>query len=163
GFGPLTPMAKARQGKPGRASKRRRMARRRKRRILKPSVPKRVKQRKKRARKSRGHQHPELVGLGLVAVGLFLVAVLWAGWNGGAIAGVHALLVGALLVTGASAGAILRSSTLRVRESQAAWSRRRAQRRQAPPLRVIDGDRALAPPEPQAPPVDVVGDFPDML
>src|SRR5205085_1924803 len=34
-------------------------------------------------RKSRGHQHPELVGLGLVAVGLFLVAVLWAGWNGG--------------------------------------------------------------------------------
>src|SRR5439155_20571964 len=79
----LTPIAKARQGKPGRASKRRRMARRRKRRTLKPSVPKRVKQRKKRARKTRSHQHPELVGLGLVAVGLFLVAVLWAGWNGG--------------------------------------------------------------------------------
>ena len=223
------------------------MARRRKRRTLKPRVPKRVKQRKKRARKTRGHQHPELVGLGLVALGLFLVAVLWAGWNGGyvgawigngldavigsaalglppalaivgslmvarsdlvdvrpfrtglvvlslglmltlgrdhggylgtvlggglglalggtgvAIVGVLALLAGALLVTGASAGAILRSSTLRVRESQAAWSRRRAERRHGPALRVIEGDRALTPPKPQAPPVDVVGDFPDIL
>jgi hypothetical protein len=62
------------------------MARRRKRRTLKPRVPSRVK-RKKRARKTRGHQHPELVGLGLVALGLFLVAVLWAGWNGGYVGG----------------------------------------------------------------------------
>ena len=59
------------------------MARRRKRRTLKPRVPKRVKTRKKRERKTRGHQHPELIGLGLVALGVFLVAVLWAGWNGG--------------------------------------------------------------------------------
>jgi len=58
------------------------MARRRKRRTLKPRVPKRVKTRKKRERKTRGHQHPELIGLGLVALGVFLVAVLWAGWNG---------------------------------------------------------------------------------
>src|SRR6266487_2711313 len=58
------------------------MARRRKRRTLKPRVPSRVK-RKKRERKARGHQHPELIGLGLVALGAFLGAVVWAGWNGG--------------------------------------------------------------------------------
>src|SRR5438034_11684556 len=71
----------------GSASKQARMARRRKRRTLKPRVPKRVKTRKKRERKTRGHQHPELIGLGLVALGIFLVAVLWAGWNGGYVGG----------------------------------------------------------------------------
>src|SRR5205814_6630629 len=76
------------RGKPRRASKQARMARRRKRRTLKPRVPKRVKQRTKRARKPpRGHQHPELIGLGLLAVGIFLAAVLWAGWNGGYVGG----------------------------------------------------------------------------
>jgi S-DNA-T family DNA segregation ATPase FtsK/SpoIIIE len=60
------------------------MARRRKRRTLRPRVPKRVKQRRKPAR---GHQHPELVGLGLLALGVFLAAVLWAGWNGGYVGG----------------------------------------------------------------------------
>ncbi|HXZ56968.1 MAG TPA: DNA translocase FtsK [Gaiellaceae bacterium] len=63
------------------------MARRRKGRTLKPRVPKRVKQRTKRARKPRGHQHPELVGLALLALGAFLAAVLWAGWNGGYVGG----------------------------------------------------------------------------
>ena len=58
------------------------MARRRKRRTLKPRVPARVK-RKKRGHKGHGHQHPELIGLGLVALGLFLGSVIWAGWNGG--------------------------------------------------------------------------------
>src|SRR5947209_17187250 len=58
------------------------MARRRKRRTLKPRVPKRVKK-KRRSTKTRGHQHPELIGLGLVALGIFLGSVLWAGWNGG--------------------------------------------------------------------------------
>ena len=58
------------------------MARRRKRRTLKPRVPARVK-RKKQAQKKRGHHHPELIGLGLVALGVFLGAVVWAGWNGG--------------------------------------------------------------------------------
>src|SRR5947209_1736698 len=72
----------------GRASKQARMARRRRRRTLKPRVPKRVKVRKKRERKTRSqHQHPELVGLGLVALGVFLGAVLWAGWNGGYVGG----------------------------------------------------------------------------
>jgi DNA segregation ATPase FtsK/SpoIIIE, S-DNA-T family len=62
------------------------MARRRKRRTLKPRMPKRVK-RKKRDRKTRGHQHPELIGLGLVALGAFLAAVIWIGWNGGYVGG----------------------------------------------------------------------------
>src|SRR5512132_3233685 len=61
------------------------MARRRKRRTLKPRVPSRVK-RKKRDRKRAqgpGHQHPELIGLGLLALGVFLGSVVWADWNGG--------------------------------------------------------------------------------
>jgi DNA segregation ATPase FtsK/SpoIIIE, S-DNA-T family len=62
------------------------MARRRKRRTLKPRVPARVR-RKKRAGKPRGHHHPELIGLGLVALGAFLGAVVWAGWNGGYVGG----------------------------------------------------------------------------
>ena len=219
------------------------MARRRKRRTLRPRVPKRVKQRTKRDRKPpRGHQHPELIGLGLLAVGAFLGAVLWAGWNGGyvggwtqtglddlvgsasyalpaalvilgglmvarsdlvevrpfrtgtvvlflglmltlgtahggylgtalagglglalgdtgvAIVGVSALLAGALLLTGASAGAIVRRSGRAVHTA----ARRSLHRRpSAPPLRVIEGD-GLAP-EPQAPPVDVVNAFPDIV
>jgi S-DNA-T family DNA segregation ATPase FtsK/SpoIIIE len=217
------------------------MARRRKRRTLRPRVPSRVK-RKKRGRKARGHQHPELIGLGLVALGVFLVAVLWAGWNGGyaggwishgldallgsaalglpaalaivgslmvarsdlvdvrpfrtgilvislglmltlgtdnggylgaalggglglaiggtgvAIVGVLALLAGALLLTGASAGAILRRSGHAVHHAA-----RRSFQRAAPPLRVIEGERALAPAQPQAPPLDVVNEFPDLV
>ena len=50
------------------------------RRTLRPRVPARV---KKRTRQTRSHHHPELWGLGLVAVGLFLVTVLWLGWDGG--------------------------------------------------------------------------------
>jgi DNA segregation ATPase FtsK/SpoIIIE, S-DNA-T family len=65
------------------------MARRRKRRTLKPRVPSRVKRRKRSAKKAqgRGHQHPELIGLGLVALGVFLGFVVWAGWNGGYVGG----------------------------------------------------------------------------
>ena len=33
--------------------------------------------------KTRAHHHPELWGLGLVAVGLLLASVLWLGWDGG--------------------------------------------------------------------------------
>ena len=40
---------------------------------------------KKRAPKTRSHHHPELWGLGMVAVGLFLATVLWLGWDGGTI------------------------------------------------------------------------------
>src|SRR6476619_1764324 len=38
---------------------------------------------RKRAPKKRTHHHPELWGLGMVAVGLFLATVLWLGWDGG--------------------------------------------------------------------------------
>jgi S-DNA-T family DNA segregation ATPase FtsK/SpoIIIE len=217
------------------------MARRRKRRTLKPRVPKRVRTRKKRGRKALGHQHPELIGLGLLALGVFLAALLWGGWNGGyvgdrlshgldalvgsaslalpatlailgalmvarsdlvevrpfrtgtavlflglmltlgtdhggylgtalggglglalggtgvAIVGVLALLAGALLLTGASAGAIIRRSGRAVHSA----ARRSLHRRPVPPLRVIEGE-GLAP-EPQAPPVDVVNAFPDIV
>ncbi|HSD77930.1 MAG TPA: DNA translocase FtsK, partial [Solirubrobacteraceae bacterium] len=65
------------------------MARRRKRRTLKPRVPSRVKRRKRGRKKAEGHghQHPELIGLGLVALGVFLGFVVWAGWNGGYVGG----------------------------------------------------------------------------
>jgi DNA segregation ATPase FtsK/SpoIIIE, S-DNA-T family len=61
------------------------MARRRTKRVLKPRVPARVRKTKRAKTKkgARGHQHPELIGLGLLAFGLFLASVLWAGWNGG--------------------------------------------------------------------------------
>jgi S-DNA-T family DNA segregation ATPase FtsK/SpoIIIE len=59
------------------------MARRRKRRTLKPRVPSRVRRKKRGAKKAEGNQHPELIGLGLLALGVFLAAVVWAGWNGG--------------------------------------------------------------------------------
>jgi DNA segregation ATPase FtsK/SpoIIIE, S-DNA-T family len=49
-------------------------------RTRKPRSPARV---RKRARKTRGHHHPELWGLALVAAGLVLAVVLWLGWDGG--------------------------------------------------------------------------------
>src|SRR3989442_566467 len=73
------------------------MARRRRRRtLLKPRAPARVRK-TKRAKKARGHQHPELIGLGLAALGIFLASVMWAGWSGGYIGlwiadGLHALI-----------------------------------------------------------------------
>jgi S-DNA-T family DNA segregation ATPase FtsK/SpoIIIE len=53
-------------------------------RKTRPKTPSRVK-RTKKARRPRGMAHPELVGLGLVAVGLFLTAVSVFGWDGGAV------------------------------------------------------------------------------
>ena len=62
------------------------MARRKKRAgRLRPKTPARIK--KKRARRPHGSQHPELVGLLLVAFGIFLASVLWAGWSGGLVGG----------------------------------------------------------------------------
>ena len=40
---------------------------------------------RKRTPKKRTHHHPELWGLGMVAVGLFLATVLWLGWDGGTV------------------------------------------------------------------------------
>ena len=58
------------------------MAKRRTKRTLRPRTPSRVK-RRKRAAKERSHHHPELIGLGLVAVGLFLSTLVYLGWEGG--------------------------------------------------------------------------------
>src|SRR4051794_41890346 len=81
------------------------MARRRTtKRVLKPRAPSRVrKKRTKKPKTTRAHQHPELIGLGLVAFGLFLATVLWAGWNGGYVGGwigdaLQALIGGAAYV-----------------------------------------------------------------
>jgi DNA segregation ATPase FtsK/SpoIIIE, S-DNA-T family len=48
---------------------------------LRPKTPRRVK--RKRTGKPRSLQHPELWGLALIALGLFLGSVVYAGWNGG--------------------------------------------------------------------------------
>ena len=61
------------------------MARRRKKRLLRPRLPARIK--RKRGGKRQGHQHPELIGLGLAALGVFLASVLYLDWNGGYIGG----------------------------------------------------------------------------
>src|SRR5260370_39316622 len=54
---------------------------------LRPKLPSRVKKtRRKRSARAR-NQHPELWGLGSVALGLFLGAVLYFGWNGGYLGG----------------------------------------------------------------------------
>jgi DNA segregation ATPase FtsK/SpoIIIE, S-DNA-T family len=58
------------------------MARKKRPSKVRPRSPARVRK-KTRQRRAAGHQHPELIGLGLAAFGLFLGSVLYAGWNGG--------------------------------------------------------------------------------
>jgi len=63
------------------------MARRRRTTKLRPKSPARIRKRK-RARPGRAHAHrTELWGLALVALGLFLGALLYLGWNGGVVGG----------------------------------------------------------------------------
>jgi DNA segregation ATPase FtsK/SpoIIIE, S-DNA-T family len=62
------------------------MARRRKKRTLKPRLPARVRKKGRRG-KVRSEQHLELIGLGLLALGAFLVSVLYLGWSGGMVGG----------------------------------------------------------------------------
>ena len=59
------------------------MPRKKAKRKLRPKTPSRVKKRTRKATGPRSLQHPELWGLGLVALGLFLGSVIYAGWNGG--------------------------------------------------------------------------------
>lgn len=73
------------------------MPRQKRKSKLRPKTPARI---KKKIRKQRNLQHPELWGLGLAALGFFLGAVLYAGWNGGFVGhafarGLHALVGGA--------------------------------------------------------------------
>jgi S-DNA-T family DNA segregation ATPase FtsK/SpoIIIE len=61
------------------------MARRKRPRKTSPKTPSRVKKRRAARRSPRAvaQQHPELVGLAVIAVGVFLGAVLWFGFSGG--------------------------------------------------------------------------------
>jgi S-DNA-T family DNA segregation ATPase FtsK/SpoIIIE len=60
------------------------MARKKRPARVRPKTPSRVKKRTRRkASAAPAHQHPELVGLGLLAFGLFMATVLYVGWNGG--------------------------------------------------------------------------------
>ena len=54
-----------------------------KKRPLEPRTPSRVKKRTRKKKGPKGHHHPELVGLGLAAFGLFLASLLYLGWEGG--------------------------------------------------------------------------------
>ncbi|MFO7572528.1 MAG: DNA translocase FtsK [Gaiellaceae bacterium] len=58
------------------------MAARKKKRPLRPRVPARV---RKRTRRPRSHHENELLGLGLVALGLVFGAILYVGLDGGAV------------------------------------------------------------------------------
>ncbi|HEX4323369.1 MAG TPA: DNA translocase FtsK [Gaiellaceae bacterium] len=63
------------------------MPRRKRKSKLRPKLPSRVrKTRTKRSARAQS-QHPELWGLGSVALGLFLGAVLYFGWSGGYVGG----------------------------------------------------------------------------
>ena len=59
------------------------MPARKKKRPLRPRTPSRVKKRKKKSRARAAHEHPELIGLGLAALGLFLASLLYLGFAGG--------------------------------------------------------------------------------
>jgi len=61
-----------------------RTRRAKKTRPLKRRTPARV---KKRTHRTRSHHHPELWGLGMVAVGLVLATIVDFGWNGGVVGG----------------------------------------------------------------------------
>jgi S-DNA-T family DNA segregation ATPase FtsK/SpoIIIE len=222
------------------------VARRRKKRLLKPRTPSRVRKHK-RATKHRGHQHPELIGLGLAAIGVFFATVLYLGWSGGfagalaadglealigaaravfpaacmivgalmiarsqlvdmrpfrtglvvftaglmltlgkahggyvgaalalglgialgstgvLIVGVTTLIAGSLLLTGASAGAVIRrSGRAAVRATTEAARRARTAAVPAAELRLVEPPVDLRP-EPHAPPIDAVNEFPDVV
>jgi DNA segregation ATPase FtsK/SpoIIIE, S-DNA-T family len=63
------------------------MAKRRKKRPLRPRVPSRVKKRTRKRGKAHSEQHHELIGLGLLALGIFLASILYMGWSGGMVGG----------------------------------------------------------------------------
>jgi S-DNA-T family DNA segregation ATPase FtsK/SpoIIIE len=63
------------------------MAKRRKKRPLRPRVPSRVKKRTRKGGRARSEQHLELIGLGLLALGVFLASILYLGWSGGMVGG----------------------------------------------------------------------------
>jgi S-DNA-T family DNA segregation ATPase FtsK/SpoIIIE len=84
-----------------------RMPRQKRKSKLRPKTPSRVKKRRPAKQRPRSLQHPELWGLGLVALGLFLGSVIYVGWNGGYVGkaladGLDALIGGASWVVPAA-------------------------------------------------------------
>src|SRR5258708_31995342 len=76
------------------------MPRQKRKSKLRPKTPSRVKKKRPARQRPRSLHHPELWGLGLVALGLFLGSVIYAGWNGGYVGraladGLDALIGGA--------------------------------------------------------------------
>ncbi|MDX6485309.1 MAG: segregation ATPase FtsK/SpoIIIE, family, partial [Gaiellaceae bacterium] len=63
------------------------MPRQKRKSKLRPKTPSRVKKKRPAKKGARSLHHPELWGLGLVALGLFLGSVVYAGWNGGYVGG----------------------------------------------------------------------------
>src|SRR4051794_1028301 len=63
------------------------MARKRKKRVLRPRMPSRVRKGRRTKKTAQKRQHPELIGLGITALGIFLAAVMYAGWGGGCVGG----------------------------------------------------------------------------
>ena len=62
------------------------MARKKRQSKLRRRKPARVRKKQKERRSgSRAHHHPELAGLGLAALGLFLATLLYLGWEGGVV------------------------------------------------------------------------------
>jgi S-DNA-T family DNA segregation ATPase FtsK/SpoIIIE len=100
------------------------MARKKRQTRLRPKTPKRVKTRK-RGRKERGQRHPELLGLGVAALGIFLASILYAGWDGGLVGGGiadgfrealgAAAYAAPLVLTGLGALMVVRSALVDVR------------------------------------------------
>src|SRR3989440_365000 len=138
------------------------MPRKRKKK-LRPRLPSRVKKtRTKRSARAR-RQHPELWGLGAIALGLFLGAVLYFGWNGGYVGG---WLGDGLdrLVGGAEdrrAGAILRRSGRGLHHAaRRARSRKTGNRYRQ---ESVTRPEAMRPAPALAPPVDAVSAFPDVV
>jgi DNA segregation ATPase FtsK/SpoIIIE, S-DNA-T family len=80
------------------------MARRRKKRRLKPRLPARVKKKTRKTGPRRYQHHHELVGLALLALGLFLATTLYLGWSGGTVGGW--IVDGIKWVVGAAAYAV---------------------------------------------------------
>jgi DNA segregation ATPase FtsK/SpoIIIE, S-DNA-T family len=101
-----------------------------------------------------GAEHGGLAGEALEGiVGMLL------GSTGAAIVGVTAVVVGALLLSGASLGALLRQSGHAVRTAATARTRRAS--RPAPP--VDDWSKPPVPARVPEPPVDAVHDYPDVV
>src|SRR5438477_3534873 len=64
------------------------MARKKRPHKTSPRTPSRVRKRRGKAKRAQAHahHHPELIGLGLAGLGVFLAAVLWFGFSGGPVA-----------------------------------------------------------------------------